>query len=172
MNEYLQHPLDSIYPNNSLLLLEAMIPYVDSSLKLPLALLIKMQEIRILIQVFHNPSHMEMCGLNRSGGNTEEMLSALCQAMGVDIMGQMKQMQQMMNVMNSMQAMNDTTTSGVPDIHEFMNAMHSAASTPSAETEATEENSTLSATGDELIDAIRTILSEQEGESHEPESIT
>lgn len=149
MNEPFQHPLDKLYPNNSLLLLEAMIPYVDPALKLPLAMLIKIQELQILIQVLNNPSRMEACGLNRGTGNSDELLNALCKAMGFDFMEQMNTLNNMQNMMNVMQTMQNSdlqsaskTTSNPPDIEE-------------------------TETKDDMIDAIRQILSEQEGEPYE-----
>lgn len=149
MKEPQHHFLDTIYPNNSLLMLEAMIPYVDSSLKLPLALLIKVQEIQLIMQVLNNPARMEACGLNRSSNNSEELLSALCQAMGVDIMGQMKNMQNMMNMMNTMNTMNTISSD-----EEHQNN--------------TEDVSGFSSdTRNDMIDAIRQILSEQEGDLYE-----
>lgn len=153
MQEPSHHLLDSLYPNNSLLLLEAMIPYVEPSLKLPLALLIKMQEIQFLMQVFNNPSRMEACGLNRSNNGSEEMFRVLCQTMGVDIMGQMKQMQQMQNMMSAMNAMNT------------MNTMNS---TNEQEINTMKEEETRN----DMIDAIRQILSEQEESPNESEPIT
>lgn len=162
MNEPFQHPLDNIYHNNSLLLLEAMIPYVEPSLKLPLALLIKMQEIKLLMQVLTNPSRMEACGLNRSNSNSEEMLSMLCNAMGFDFMEQMKNMQNVMNVMNTMNAMNDT---GALNITNVMNNMQNPQKSPERETP---DSDFSSETRNDMIDAIRQILSEQEGESYEP----
>ena len=71
MKEPFQHPLDKIYQNNGLLLLGAMIPYVAPSLKLPLAMLIKLQEIRILMQFLNNTSIMDADGLNRGRGNSD-----------------------------------------------------------------------------------------------------
>lgn len=158
MKEPQHHFLDTIYPNNSLLMLEAMIPYVDSSLKLPLALLIKIQEIQLIIQVLNNPARMEACGLNRSSNNSEELLSALCQAMGVDIMGQMKNMQNMMNMMNAMNTANTmNTTSNTNPI-----------STGEEQPEPTEPVTDFSPNArNDMIDAIRQILSEQEGDLYE-----
>ena len=161
MKEPQHHFLDTIYPNNSLLMLEAMIPYVDSSLKLPLALLIKIQEIQLIIQVLNNPARMEACGLNRSSNNSEELLSALCQAMGVDIMGQMKNMQNMMNMMN---AMNTANTMNTMNTTSNTNPI----STSEEQPEPTEPVTDFSPNArNDMIDAIRQILSEQEGDLYE-----
>ena len=161
MKEPQHHFLDTIYPNNSLLMLEAMIPYVDSSLKLPLALLIKIQEIQLIIQVLNNPARMEACGLNRSSNNSEELLSALCQAMGVDVMGQMKNMQNMMNMMN---AMNTANTMNTMNTTSNTNPI----STGEEQPEPTEPVTDFSPNArNDMIHAIRQILSEQEGDLYE-----
>ncbi len=174
MQESFHHILDTIYPNNSLLILEAMIPYVEPSLKLPLALLIKMQEIQILMQVLNNPTRMEACGLNRSNNNSEEMLNVLCQAMGMDVMRQMKQMQSMMNMMNVMNNMN-STNEHIVDIMNTEKSSFANDSQPNSakDLEDTNRISTFSSdTRNDMIAAIRQILSKQEGTFNESESIT
>lgn len=159
MNPSFQHPLDTIYSNNSLLLLEAMIPYLDSSLQLPIALLIKLQEMRTLMQFFHNPSLLERYGFNRMGCGNEELMSMLCQTMGLNIPGQMSDMQSILNLANSMHLSGQTDS-----------FPKSKASELSPEAEAFPSDSA-NAPRDNMIAAIRQILSEQEGESYESEPI-
>lgn len=154
MNPSLQHPLDTIYSNNSLLLLEAMIPYLDSSFQLPIALLIKLQEMRTIIHFFHNPSQLEAYGFNRKNCGNEDLISMLCQTMGVNIPEQMANMQTMMNLANSM-----------PTYASSDSSMLSHGASESCDT-------SMSRSRDDMIDAIRQILSEQEGDFHESESIT
>lgn len=166
MKEPFQHPLDKIYQNNGLLLLEAMIPYVDPSLKLPLAMLIKLQELRILMQVLNNPSRMDACGLNRGTGNSDELLNSLCKAMGFDFMEQFNTihtMQNMMNTMNVMQNMQDLTAQASHDIQPDQ----SMSQEPSEASLEEEFHGFSSDTKNDMIDAIRQILSEQEEEQYE-----
>ncbi len=162
MKEPFQHPLDNLYPNNSLLLLEALIPYVDTSLKFPLAMLIKMQELRYLMQAFQNPSCMEACGFNRGTENSEEMLTSLCKIMGFDFQEKLKQLQSMQNMMNTMHMMNTMqgsfTETASPNITE----------PPSNDTFQGFQSDSKT----DMITAIRQILSEQEGESYEPRTTT
>lgn len=165
MNEPFQHPLDKIYPNNSLLLLEAMIPYVDQSLKLPLAMLIKLQELRILMQVLSSPSRVEACGLNRGNGNMDELLNVLCRTMGFNFTDQMNTINNMQNMMNTMNAMQNSN----PESASVSGAGgEDSAFNPARQNfpEGTQEFA--SETKNDMIDAIRQILSEQEGESYEP----
>lgn len=180
MNEPFQHPLDKIYPNNSLLLLEAMIPYVDQSLKLPLAMLIKLQELRILMQVLSSPSRVEACGLNRGNGNMDELLNVLCRTMGFNFTDQMNTINNMQNMMNTMNAMqNDASMSAFDLMKNMQNSNPESASVSGAGGEDSAFNPVrqnfpegtqefASETKNDMIDAIRQILSEQEGESYEP----
>ena len=166
MKQSLQHPLDKIYPNNSLFLLEAMIPYLDASFQLPIALLIKIHELQMLVKFFHNPAQMESCGFNRSQCVNEELLSMLCQTMGMNLPEQMAGMQAMMNMANAANLY--PQTGSVPQTNP---APHTG-SDIIADTDQPESTDSMSQTRDGMIDAIRQILSEQEGESYESESIT
>ncbi len=156
--EHCRHPLDNIYPNNSLLLLETMIPYVDPSLRLPLALLIKFQEIQFILNAFHNPQTMKACGFDNVSSNTEDMLLALCQSMGFDFTEQLKNaqnIQTMMNHMQSFQDSSDTHSDTHPDTHNSTNDFKESNSLKS------ESNDDFSYSRDEMMDAIRDILAEQ-----------
>lgn len=162
MNNHFQHPLDSIYHDKSILLLEAMIPYVEPSMKLPLALLVKMQEIRTLMQVFCNPSQLDACGLNRNCERPEEFISVLCQAMGIDGSGQFSTMQTMMNTMQMMNAM--------PAEANSFAMQEPSASKPDTAVPPLQPEASPVSTRDDMINAIRQVLSEQEGDYYESES--
>ncbi len=163
MNQHFQHPLDTIYNDNSLLLLEAMIPYVDSSLKLPLALLVKVQELQILTRILQNPARTDACGLNKTSGDPEQMMTMLCQAMGLDLHGQLKQAQSMMSMMNTMNTMNavsDSMTNG--------SFKHTDTTVPTPEP--MPEGSDFAR--DDMVNAIRQILAEQEVNTDGSKSVT
>ena len=72
-----QHPLSQITCGNSLSMLEMLIPYVDYPFKLPLALLIKFAEIRMIINAFQNIDLIEHFGLHNPNNNPMDMLGAL-----------------------------------------------------------------------------------------------
>lgn len=191
MKEPYQHPLDNLYPNNSLLLLEALIPYVDPSLKFPLAMLIKVQELRFLMQAFNNPSHMESCGLNRGSEHSEEMISTICRIMGFDFQEQLNSihsMQNMMNTMNMMQTMQSMQSApphSTADQSEETSPTYFAQNTgsqsdsgsfegngkhisPQDQSESPDSFHGFSQDSkNDMIAAIRQILSEQEGEQNE-----
>jgi hypothetical protein len=72
-----QHPLGQIAGYNSLSMLESLIPYVDYSLKLPLALFIKFNEIKLIIRTFQNKDAMLQSGLHNPNSSPYDLLGAL-----------------------------------------------------------------------------------------------
>lgn len=168
MKQSLQHPLDNLYPNNSLFLLEAMIPYLDPSFQLPIALLIKLQELRTLVQFFHSPSRMESFGFNRSSCGDEELMSALCQTMGINLPEQMANMQNMQNMMNLAGSLS-LSPQMTPSPPAGSDIIPGSFQTDSFRTEPADS---ISHNREDMIDAIRQILSEQEGDTYESKSIT
>ncbi|MCM1159420.1 MAG: hypothetical protein NC300_11970 [Bacteroidales bacterium] len=69
-----RHPLDVITKNNSLSMLEALIPFVDYPLKLPLALLIKFNEIRLIMEAFGSLNRLTSLGLHHPAKDPMDML--------------------------------------------------------------------------------------------------
>jgi hypothetical protein len=72
-----QHPLGQIAGYNSLSMLEALIPYVDYSLKLPLALFIKFNEMKLIIRTFQNKEALQQSGLHNPNSSPYDLLGAL-----------------------------------------------------------------------------------------------
>lgn len=72
-----RHPLDCITNQSGLSMLECLIPFVDYPLKLPLALFIKFNEIRMIINAFHSFDSISSLGLNATSNSPTDMLCAL-----------------------------------------------------------------------------------------------
>ncbi|MBR1865205.1 MAG: hypothetical protein IJ801_01720 [Lachnospiraceae bacterium] len=72
-----RHPLESITGNSGLSLLELLIPFVEYPMKLPLALLIKFNEIRLIIQAFRSLENLTRLGLHTPSNRPLDMLCAL-----------------------------------------------------------------------------------------------
>ncbi|MDE5777699.1 MAG: hypothetical protein K2I10_04210 [Lachnospiraceae bacterium] len=72
-----RHPLEAITNSKSLSMLEALIPFVDYPLKLPLALLIKYYEINRIMQAFQSLDNLSRCGLHNTSSDPMDMLCAL-----------------------------------------------------------------------------------------------
>ncbi|MDO5156835.1 MAG: hypothetical protein Q4D51_12815 [Eubacteriales bacterium] len=72
-----QHPFQQISGYNSFSMLESLIPFVDYSLKLPLALFIKFNEIKLIIQTFQNQDLLCQIGLHNESSKPTDMLYAL-----------------------------------------------------------------------------------------------
>lgn len=175
-----RHPLDKLYSNPSLRLLEAIIPYVDYSMKLPLALLIKYQEVMAIINAFHNPSILTDCGLSREKSNPMDILSSLTAMEDSSTLSQIMSMISMFNMMQQTMEPSDIM-SGMPDLSAFMNQMSNSPTMPSTSSDIIISENNLDETNemsksiqdtisdDDVINAIKTILaeSEQEVSNHE-----
>lgn len=72
-----QHPLSQITGGSSLSMLEMLIPYVDFPFKLPLALFIKFNEIRIIINALQNMDMIEHFGLHNANNSPIDMLASV-----------------------------------------------------------------------------------------------
>lgn len=72
-----RHPLDCITCQNGLSMLECLIPFVDYPLKLPLALFIKFNEIRLIMNAFQSLDNITHLGLNHVAESPTDMLCAL-----------------------------------------------------------------------------------------------
>lgn len=110
MNNQRPHPLDNLISDNSLFMLEAMVPFVDYQFKKPLVFLIKYREFQSIMQSLNDRSFLSSCGFDCKPQSTEDMLMQMCNFMPGSFgssMKQMQQMQQMMNMMNVMESTND-----------------------------------------------------------------
>ena len=72
-----RHPLECITNQSGLSMLECLIPFVDYPLKLPLALFIKFNEIRMIMNAFHSYESISSFGLNATTSSPTDMLCAL-----------------------------------------------------------------------------------------------
>lgn len=72
-----RHPLEAITGKSGLSMLELLIPFVDYSLKLPLALFIKYYEIRMILQAFRTMESTRQLGLHHPTNNPMDLLCAL-----------------------------------------------------------------------------------------------
>lgn len=77
MEQKNRHPLDCITCQSGLSMLECLIPFVDYPLKLPLALFIKFNEIRLIINAFHSMDSITKFGLNEAINSPTDMLCSL-----------------------------------------------------------------------------------------------
>ena len=106
------HPLDKLISDDRLFLLEAILPFVDGPMRMPLVIYLKMMELQQIMRVINNQSYIRQCDFNRDLHNQNDILASLAQCGFPDIADQMKNMQQAMNMMQVMNAMNQT---GAPD---------------------------------------------------------
>lgn len=77
MDSYNRHPLDCITRTGSLSMLECLIPFVEYPLKLPLALLIKYNEIQLILKAFQSIDNLSRFGLHSDSATPTDMLCAI-----------------------------------------------------------------------------------------------
>ena len=100
------HPLDILIPDNSLSLLEALVPFVDYSLKKPLVLFIKYRELTAIMQSLNNIEYISNCGFNCKPKNNDDFISNILKFMPDDYASSFSQMKQMMSMFEMMNVMN------------------------------------------------------------------
>lgn len=77
MNNTMRHPFNQIAGYNSLSMLENLIPFVDHSLKLPLALFIKVSQIQLIVRTLQNPEECAQCGLHNTSSKPSDIFAAV-----------------------------------------------------------------------------------------------
>lgn len=71
------HPLDNLTRSNPLSMLEALIPFVDYPMNLALALMIKYQEVRLILNAFNSIDTLSKYGLHNSSSDPMDMLATV-----------------------------------------------------------------------------------------------
>lgn len=104
-------PLSRICYQDSTFMLEALLPFVPVNLKLPLAMLIKFNEFKRMLSVFHNAELLSKYGLTEQEFTMQGLAKQLAGCPNPKLsesIGQMGQMMQMMQMMQAMQNMEST----------------------------------------------------------------
>lgn len=99
------HPLDKLISDNSLFLLEALVPFIDYPYKKMLVLFIKYRELMAIMNSLNDREYISSCGFDCHPKSTEEMLANMCNFLPGNISSSMKQMKQMMSMMEMMNSM-------------------------------------------------------------------
>jgi hypothetical protein len=102
------HPLDNLIKDDSLIMLEAMVPFVDYNFKKLLVIYIKYREFTLIMKGLNDKSLMEGCGFNKSAASTEDMMEMFLQTMSPDAAGNISNARKMMSMMQTMDNMNIT----------------------------------------------------------------
>ncbi len=108
MNGPRPHPLDNLIQDDSLFLLEAMVPFVDYQYKKPLVLYIKYKELTAIMKCLDNRPYIAECGFDCHPKSTEDMITDMCRFLPGNYSNSIKQMKQMMKMMEVMN-MNDSS---------------------------------------------------------------
>ena len=105
------HPLDKLISDDSLFLLETIVPFIDYPYKKMLVLFIKYRELISIMSNLDNREYISSCGFDCHPKSTEEMLAGMCDFLPRNLSSSIKQMKQMMGMMDMMNVMNNTNQS-------------------------------------------------------------
>lgn len=101
------HPLDKLISDDRLFLLEAILPFVEGPMRMPLVIYLKMMELQQIMRVINNQSYIRQCDFNRDLHN--KMYSGIAGPVWLSgYRRSEKNMQQAMNMMQVMNAQNRT----------------------------------------------------------------
>lgn len=100
------HPLDKLIADDSLFMLEAMIPFVDFRMKRLLVIFIKYKELTSILSSLNDPIFISESGFDCHPKSTDDMLSSMCRFMPGDFSRTLNQMKQMKGMMDMMEIMN------------------------------------------------------------------
>jgi hypothetical protein len=98
------HPLDNLIGDNKLFLMEAILPYLDHNMKVPLAMYIKISELRSIMSALRDKDFVKSKGLHKDINNQEDILSSLAACGLSGFSEKMNEIKSAMTLMNSMEA--------------------------------------------------------------------
>ena len=90
-----RHPLDNLIRDDSLFMLEAILPFVSDNMKAPLAMYIKIMELQSILSCLQDRNYMESCGLHKDINNQDDILSSLAACGFPDVQGQFANIKKM-----------------------------------------------------------------------------
>lgn len=105
------HPLDNLIKDDRLFILEAILPFVDDSMKAPLAMYIKVMELQLIMRAFGDSDYVCSCGLRKDINNQDDILSSLS---GCGFSGLRGQFENVKRTMDMMKAMEGSDTAQMP----------------------------------------------------------
>ena len=73
------HPLDKLISDDRLFLLEAILPFVEGPMRVPLVIYLQMIELQQVMRVINNQSYIRQCDINRDLHNQNDLLASLAQ---------------------------------------------------------------------------------------------
>ena len=107
-----RHPLDNLIRDDSLFMLEAILPFVSDNMKAPLAMYIKIMELQSILSCLQDRNYMESCGLHKDINNQDDILSSLAACGFPDVQGQFANIKKMMDMMKVMEASKEMSGKG------------------------------------------------------------
>ncbi len=104
------HPLDILVADNSISMLETLVPFVEFPFKKLLVFYIKYRELTAIINSLNNRDFLKSCGFDCHPKTTEDMICDMCKFMPGNMVGNIKQMQQVFSMMQMMNQDNQSAS--------------------------------------------------------------
>ncbi len=139
------HPLDILIADNSISMLETLVPFVEFPFKKLLVFYIKYRELTAIINSLNNRDFLKSCGFDCHPKTTEDMICDMCKFMPGNMVGNIKQMQQVFSMMQMMNQDNQFASmfGGAENTNHFANNF-------------------MSETDDDLFNSVMNILDEEQ----------
>lgn len=104
------HPLDKLIRDDSLCIMETLVPFIDYPYKRLFILFIKYREITSILECLEDKKYITNCGFDCHPKTTEEMIENICSHMPSDITSKLNQMKQMLKSFELVNQLNQTKT--------------------------------------------------------------
>lgn len=109
------HPLDKLIRDDSICLLEALVPFIDFPYKRMLIFFIKYREIAAIMDSLTDRQYIESCGFDCHPNSSEDILENICLHMPRDMSNKISQFKQMMSSFEMMNNLNNASTNYSPN---------------------------------------------------------
>ena len=154
------HPLDKLIRDDSLCIMETLVPFIDYPYKRLFILFIKYREITSILECLEDKKYITNCGFDCHPKTTEEMIENICSHMPSDITSKLNQMKQMLKSFELVNQLNQTKTQNTAS-----NATPTSLDSTSNTTQAN-QNSTSNATPTSLDSTSNTMQANQNSASN------
>jgi hypothetical protein len=107
MNQGVVHPLDKLIDDDSLIMLEAMVPFIDYRFKKLLVIYIKYREFTLIMNNLNDIGYADRCGFNKKAATADDMMEVILSTMSPETAANISNAKKMMTMMQAAEAVKD-----------------------------------------------------------------
>jgi hypothetical protein len=107
MNQGVVHPLDKLIDDDSLIMLEAMVPFIDYRFKKLLVIYIKYREFTLIMNNLNDIGYADRCGFNKKTATADDMMEVILSTMSPETAANISNAKKMMTMMQAAEAVKD-----------------------------------------------------------------